>query len=344
MRTLSDGRALFLDAPAPALFRLDVDPGEADDLAAREPALLALWSGRRLRRAGSGLGGRGDDGCAIRRRARRRADATAGEPRLSRRRSRRRAVSVDLPDPRRHPRRHRPPPARGGRRGAGGALRGTLRELQSIVERDPHNFPALSLAGQCLRDAGRDREALALFDRAAAENQLRRCRWRTAQAASCVWAGRRRRSASSATPWYSIPPRGDSAANLARLRRRRASGRSARAARRGPRRGRVDPVLYLERGTVRAAGGNLVAALADFREASRRAPEDPVALENAGAPPLPARPARRRRGELRSARPPRARAGRRLEDARRPLYLELGDAAGVERAAREAAPTGAGSR
>ena len=32
-----------------------------------------------------------------------------------------------------------------------------------IVKRDPHNFPALSLAGSCLEEAGRTEDALALY-------------------------------------------------------------------------------------------------------------------------------------------------------------------------------------
>ena len=50
--------------------------------------------------------------------------------------------------------------------------REALAELQAIVKRDPSNFPALSLAGYCLREAGRIEDALALFRRASEANDL----------------------------------------------------------------------------------------------------------------------------------------------------------------------------
>src|SRR6185295_16799334 len=47
-----------------------------------------------------------------------------------------------------------------------------LPKLQAIVRDDPHDFPALTLAGECLRAAGREADALALFQRASRENEL----------------------------------------------------------------------------------------------------------------------------------------------------------------------------
>ncbi|MGE0640160.1 MAG: sulfatase-like hydrolase/transferase [Thermoanaerobaculia bacterium] len=333
LRTLSDGRALFVDAPQPSLFRLDVDPGEADDLAQREPALLALWSGRISRWKRSW----GEEGTAV-------APPAAA---LDEEQMRQLAslgylggggsgeVSVDLPDPR-----LRVDVARRLHEAADAVREGrcaeTLRELQAIVERDPHNFPALSLAGQCLRDAGRDREALALFDRAAAENPASAVP--VANRAGCLLRLGRKEEAEREFRHALVldPTQGDSAANLARLRRE--SGHpdealalldAALAA------GGVDPVLYLERGTVRAAGGNLVAALADFREAARRAPEDPVALENAGRAAFHLG----RLGDAAASYEALARLAPGRVDVWKTLaalYLELGDAAGVERSAREA--------
>jgi tetratricopeptide (TPR) repeat protein len=45
--------------------------------------------------------------------------------------------------------------------------------------------------------------------------------------------------------------------------------------------GSHEPEIFLERGVSRAEAGNLDSALADFREAARRAPANPVPLENA---------------------------------------------------------------
>ena len=45
--------------------------------------------------------------------------------------------------------------------------------------------------------------------------------------------------------------------------------------------GALAPNVFLERGLVHAEAGRLEPALADFREAARRAPTDPVPLENA---------------------------------------------------------------
>src|SRR5690606_40936811 len=54
----SDGRAFFLQAPRPALFRLDFEAAARRDVAADEPQLVAFWQARLerlLAAAGEGL-------------------------------------------------------------------------------------------------------------------------------------------------------------------------------------------------------------------------------------------------------------------------------------------------
>ena len=333
LRTLSDGRALFLDAPTPGFFRLDIDPGESRDLAASEPGLTKLWSERlgRLRRDWGEAAGR----------------ASSPTTALDREQLEKLAslgylagggggvISPGLPDPR-------------SRVGVAARLDSAatavrqgrcfevLRDLEGIVKEDPHNFPALSLAGQCLRDAGRDRDALALFERAARENpasavpvaNVAGCRLRLGEKNEAEREFRR--------ALVLDPTQGESAANLARLLRERGDASEAFAVLDGAiAAGGLDPMLYLERGTARASAGRLEAALADFREAARRAPTDVVALENVGRATF-------QLGRLLEAAiayeslarlsPDRGDVWKTLTA----LYLELGDAAGVDRTAREA--------
>jgi arylsulfatase A-like enzyme len=169
LRTLSDGRALYLQAPSPSLFQLDTDPGEKRDLAAEQPELARLW-GSRLERllaaAGERLGEARSPQSTLDEEQRRQlaslgylsgAGAGGGE------------VALDLPDPRDRVEIAQALHAAAARIQQGGCQE-VLRELERIVREDPHNFPALALAGQCLRDAGRHSDALALYRRAAQEN------------------------------------------------------------------------------------------------------------------------------------------------------------------------------
>lgn len=157
-----------------------------------------------------------------------------------------------------------------------------LPELNAIVKRDPHNFPALSLAGFCQRQAGQTEAALALFQRASRENDINAVP--IADAAGCLLdlgrkneAEREYRRALTLDPSLSV-----AATNLARLLRQRGDKKQALAVIDAAlRAGSHDPEVYLERGLARAEGGNLEPALSDFREAARRSPLNPVPLENA---------------------------------------------------------------
>ena len=157
-----------------------------------------------------------------------------------------------------------------------------LPELQAIVKKDPHNFPALSLAGFCLRKTGRTESALNLFQRAEKENDINAVP--VADAAGCLLdlgrkpeAEREYRRALALDPAQAV-----AASNLARLLRQKGDRKGAvEVLDTALRAGAHEPEIFLERGVARAEAGSLETALADFREAARRAPANPVPLEDA---------------------------------------------------------------
>lgn len=280
LRALSDGRALFLQAPRPSLFRLDVDPGETTDLAAAEPATAELWRARLerlLAAAGESLEPSVQPGDGLTDEQVRQLASLgylgggAGG-----------AVSRELPDPR-----SRLDVARDLHAAAADVQQGrcpeALRSLTRIVRDDPRNFPALCLAGQCLRDVGRLEEAVALFRRASEENE------RSPVPAANLGAlyldlGRGAEGERELARALVLDPA--DAVSAARLARRRAeTGRAADALKildEARAAGALDAALFRERGALLAGAGRLEEALADFREAARRDPLDPVAIENAG--------------------------------------------------------------
>lgn len=280
LRSLSDGRAFFLQAPRPALFRLDVEAAARRDVAADEPQLVAFWQARLerlLAAAGEGLEPTVEAGGGL---SEEQARQLASLGYLSGGGSGG-AVSRQLPDPR-----DRLDVARDLHAAAALVQQGhceeALRPLQRIAREDRGNFPALTLAGQCLRDLGRGREAVALFRRAGEENP------RSPVPAANLGAlllelgqpaeGERELRRSLVLD----PADAVSAARLARHLRE--GGKAAEALAvldAAAAAGAHAAPLFLERGTARAEAGQLEAALSDFREAARRDPTDPVALENA---------------------------------------------------------------
>jgi tetratricopeptide (TPR) repeat protein len=163
-----------------------------------------------------------------------------------------------------------------------GRCKEALPALQSIVKRDPHNFPALSLAGFCLRQTGRTESALALFQRAIKENDLNAVP--IADAAACLLElGRKPEAEREFRRALTLDPALAAAAtNLARLLRLRGERKEAQAVLdTALRTGAHEPEVYLERGVARAEAGSLEPALGDFREAARRDPVNPVPVENA---------------------------------------------------------------
>ncbi len=335
LRTLSDGRALFLQAPRPGLFRLDSDPDEARDLALAEPALARLW-GSRLERLLAAAGEKLEEAKspqATLDEEQRRQLASLGY--LSGAGAAGATVAGDLPDPRDRVEIARALHAAAARVQQGGCAE-VLRELERIVREDPHNFPALALSAQCLRDAGRHADALRLYERAAVENPASAVPVANV-AGSLLQLGRRDEAEREFRHALVLDPtEGDSAANLARLLRD--SGRGAEALEvleRSIAAGGSSVQLFLERGTMRATAGRVEEALQDFREAVRRAPTDPLALENAARALFAL-------GRLQEAAlayetlarltPDRADVWKTLVA----LYLETGAVAEVERCARQA--------
>lgn len=279
LRALSGDRFLYLKAPKSSLYDLKMDAGETRDLAPGQAAAARTWDKRLvdlLRGMGESLGVPVRPENVLSEEQRRQLASlgylggAAEGP-----------VTGNLPDPRAmtaialalHRATHTVQEGRCSE---------ALPELQSIVKRDPHNFPALSLAGFCLREAGRTESALALFQRAARENDLNAVP--IADAASCLLKlGRRQeaerelRRALALDPGFSM-----AASNLARLLRQRGERQAAQgvldtALRAGAR----ESDVYLERGLGRAESGSLEPALGDFREAARRDPRNPVPVENA---------------------------------------------------------------
>jgi arylsulfatase A-like enzyme/Flp pilus assembly protein TadD len=279
LRSISDGNFLYLQAPKPSVFHVAADPAEQRDLAIDHPRVAAPW-GRRLEQVLAAMG----EPVAPRVSAQnvltdeQRAElaslgyASGGAGGQ---------VTAELPDPRAmmqvaNDLHHAVELVQQDR------CAEALPSLQRIVKQDAHNFPALELAGQCVRDAGREADALALFQRAARENELSAVPVANA-AGSLLALGRRdeaEREYRKALTLDATQP--ESASNLARILRERGDRRAALAVLDGAvAAGSHGPVVYLERGTVLAEAGRLDEALRDFREAARRSPTDPVPLENA---------------------------------------------------------------
>jgi arylsulfatase A-like enzyme/Flp pilus assembly protein TadD len=293
LRALSDGRELYLHGPSPSLFDVSKDLAEARDLAAERTGSLAGWK-QRLEATLASAGEKLDDFEAP-------APALTAEQ-LAQLQSLGYLgaggggkVARDLPDPRTrtHIARSLHSAATAARQGR---CRDALRELQRIVKEDPHNFPALSFAAQCLRDEGRTADALQLFRRAAEENPRSAVPIvNVAQALEKLGqtgeAEREFRHALAIDPSL-----GEAATHLARLLRGRAPARSTatpNASRPNPAAealvvldgaiaaGAFEAELHRERGLALVDLKRLEEALAAFREAARRNPEDSAALDNA---------------------------------------------------------------
>jgi arylsulfatase A-like enzyme/Flp pilus assembly protein TadD len=278
LRALSTDRFLYLKAPKSSIYQLPSDPEEKSDLAQQQPEALRLWEKRLrdlLQGAGETLDAPVRAGSALTEEQRRQlaslgyAGGGSGG-----------AVRADLPDPR-------------TMTGLASALHDAtalvqqnkcteaLPALQDIVRRDPHNFPAISLTGYCLEQAGRLDSALAAYQRASKENELSAVP--IANAASCLLKMNRR---SEAEIEYRRalaldPTLGEAAANLGRLLRERGlKEESLKVLDAALAAGTHEEQVFEERGFVLAQMGRLADALRDFRESARRNPLDPVPLEN----------------------------------------------------------------
>jgi arylsulfatase A-like enzyme/Tfp pilus assembly protein PilF len=279
LRSLSTERFFYLHAPKSSLYQLPSDPDEKTDIAVQQPSAMVLWE-KRLRallaKSGEAL------------------DAEMRQENVMSDEQRRQlaslgymsggsggAVRSDLPDPR-------------SMADIADALHDTaddvehgkcdkaLPRLQEIVKKDPHNFPALTLAGNCLEVDGRLDSALALFRRAAKENELSAVP--VVNIAGCLkQSGKRDEAAKEYRHALALDPSlGEAASNLAQILSE--SGDRAGALRvleATLAAGSHSSEVYLERGLIEVEANRLQDALRDFRESARRNPESPTPLENA---------------------------------------------------------------
>jgi arylsulfatase A-like enzyme/Tfp pilus assembly protein PilF len=279
LRSLSTERFFYLHAPKSSLYQIPADPDEKTDVAAQQPGALRLWEKQLrdlLKRAGETLDSEVRPENVLSEEQRRQLQSlgyvgggSGG------------AVRPSLPDPR-----AMADVADALHDAAADVQQGKCKEalprLQDIVKRDPHNFPALSLAGSCLEDAGRIDSALALFQRAAKENELSAVP--VANIAGCLKKlGRREQAEKEYRHALALDASlGEAASNLGQLLRER--GERAEALKvldASIAAGSYSSEVYLERGLLQAELNHLPEALRDFRESARRNPVNPVPLENA---------------------------------------------------------------
>ncbi|HYU32505.1 MAG TPA: sulfatase-like hydrolase/transferase, partial [Thermoanaerobaculia bacterium] len=279
LRSLSTDRFFYLHAPKSSLYQLPSDPDEKTDLAAQQPPAMHLWE-KRLRDL---LAAAGEP-----------LDAAVRPENVLTDEQRRQlaslgymgggsggAVRTDLPDPR----------AMADvaqelhdtvEKVQQGKCKEALPRLQAIVQKDPHNFPALSMAGSCLEEAGRHDAALALFQRASRENEISAVP--VANAAGCLLKlGKRQEAEKEYRHALALDASlAEAASNLAQILRERGDRTEALRILDGAiAAGSHASEVYLERGLVEAEVNRLPDALKDFRDAARRNPTNPVPLENA---------------------------------------------------------------
>ncbi|MFL6203695.1 MAG: sulfatase-like hydrolase/transferase [Thermoanaerobaculia bacterium] len=280
LRSLSTDRFFYLHAPKSSLYQIPSDPDEKTDIAAEQPGALGLWEKRlraQLEAAGEALDSEVRPENVLSEEQRRQL-ASLGYVGSSGGGG---AVRPDLPDPR-----AMADIADALHAAAADVQQGKCKEvlprLQEIVKKDPHNFPALTLAGNCLEDAGRWDSALALFQRASRENELSALP--VVNAAGCLkQLGKRAEAEREYRRALALDASlGEAASNLARLLRER--GERAEALRvldASIAAGSYSSDVHLERGLIEVELNRLDEALRDFREAARRNPASPVPLENA---------------------------------------------------------------
>lgn len=278
LRSLSTDRFFYLHAPKSSLYQIPSDPDEKTDIGAEQPGALGLWEKRlrdQLKAAGETLDSEVRPENVLSEEQRRQL-ASLGYLGGSGG-----AVRPDLPDPR-----AMADIADALHDAAAGVQQGKCKEalprLQEIVKKDPHNFPALTLAGNCLEDAERWDSALALFQRASKENELSALP--VANAAGCLkQLGRRAEAEKEYRRALTLDASlGEAATNLAQLLDER--GERAEALRvldASIAAGSYSSEVHLERGLIEVELNRLDDALRDFREAARRNPANPVPLENA---------------------------------------------------------------
>ncbi len=279
LRTLANDRFLYLQAPKPSLYDLRSKGGENRDLAAEQPRALAQWGEKmraEVKRMGESLEGVFRANAEISDEERKKLASlgyvTGGGGGT---------VVRDLPDPRAmtevsqylH---------RAAEDVQNGKCQDALPKLLDIIRRDTHNFPALNLAGLCLKKAGRIDEAIGAFNRALKENDLSTVP--ISNLAGCYLAQGKKKDAEREYRRALVldPSQPESASNLARILRE--SGRRPEAIQileKAKAAGSLSPQVFFELGLAQAEAGEVNTALGNFREAARRDPANPAPVENA---------------------------------------------------------------
>jgi len=279
LRSLSTDRFFYLHAPKSSLYQLPSDPDEKTDLASQQPPAMRLWEKRLrdlLEAAGEPLDAavRPENVLTDEQRKQLASLGYMGGGSGG-------AVRADLPDPR----------AMADvaqelhdtvEKVQQGKCKEALPRLQAIVQKDPHNFPALSMAGSCLEEAGRYDAALALFQRAGRENEISAVP--VANAAGCLLKlGKRQEAEKEYRHALALDASlAEAASNLAQILRERGDRTEALRVLDGAiAAGSHASEVFMERGLVEAELNRLQDALRDFRDAARRNPTNPVPLENA---------------------------------------------------------------
>ncbi len=279
LRALADDSWLYLDAPQPSLYDLARDAAESRDLAAQEPARTASWAQRLsalLADMGESLHGAAGAAQAASEEERRRLTSLgylggAGGG----------TVSGALPDPR-------------GMTAVAQELHDIAISLQTgrcgpaldrlrvVLRRDPHNVAALDYATQCLLQAGRWADALRFAETAARENPSSPTP-RINRASALAHLGEKTAAMAEYRQALVFDPSSrEAAVGLARLLRDGGQATEALAVLdRSIAAGARDPGNYLERGITWAELGRIDKALADFEEAARRDPQNPLPIGNA---------------------------------------------------------------
>lgn len=292
LRTLSDGRELYLHGRRPGLYDLAKDPRESNDLAATRPQAVTAWK-QRLEQVLADMGASFD------------ASPGTAQPLSDEERARLAslgyvaggssggAVRGDLPDPR-----DMVDVARIIQESHdlvdAGRCDEALPKLTAVLRRDPNNVPAYNQSGLCLQSSGRLRSALNAFRRAAEVNPQSVVPVRNAGNV-LIQLGDLKAAEETFARALALDPRSPGvAANLSNLRRSRGDTNGARAALdTAEAAGSQHPGIAIERGMIAAAAQDFAAAFEAFTTAVERSPRDPVALENAAkAGALSQQPAR----------------------------------------------------
>lgn len=279
LRSLANDRFFFLQAPKPSLYDLRSKDGEHRDLAAEQPKALAAWGEKmrsQVKQMGESLEGVFRANAEISDEERKKLASlgyvTGGGGGT---------VVGDLPDPRGMTEiaQYLHQAAEDVQQGK---CKDALPKLLDIIRRDTHNFPALNLAGLCLKQAGRIDEAIGAFSRALKENDLSTVP--IANLAGCYLAQGKKKEAEREYRRALVldVTQPESASNLARLLResnRRPEALQVLKAAKDA--GALAPAIFFEMGLAQAENNDLTAALGSFREAARRDPANPAPVENA---------------------------------------------------------------